>query len=172
MTHYWFFFDLHVIVFTRSSRVWMKTWASCLKFPKNRLARKKKEKVNRSLKWCVYNATRYLYLSSFPTISHFKAASLKCFKCSWTNINKRTLNSYPPLWKVLLEFRYVYLNKPFGFHFIPPREVVHRNTYLGAFNSIFSAATTRALDPWKFFKAFNWISSVVIPKQHKTFAMK
>ena len=28
--------------------------------------------------------------------------------------------------KVLLEFRYVYLNKPFGFH-LPPREVVHRN---------------------------------------------
>ena len=31
-------------------------------------------------------------------------------------------------------------------------------------NGIFSAATTRALDPWKFFKAVNWISSVLIPK--------
>ena len=29
-------------------------------------------------------------------------------------------------WKVLLEFRYVYLNKPFGFHLLP-LEVVHRN---------------------------------------------
>ena len=29
-------------------------------------------------------------------------------------------------WKVLLEFRYIYLSKPFGLH-LPPREVVHRN---------------------------------------------
>ena len=38
------------------------------------------------------------------------------------------------------------------------------NLWLGTFNGIFSAATTRALDPWKFFKAVNWISSVLIPK--------
>ena len=37
---------------------------------------------------------------------------------------------------------------------------------------LFSAATTRALDTWKFFKAVNWISSVLIAKQYKTFAMK
>ena len=29
-------------------------------------------------------------------------------------------------WKVLLEFSFVYLNKPFGF-LLPPREVVHPN---------------------------------------------
>ena len=41
MTHNLFFFDFHVIVFTRSSQVWMKTLASRRKFPKNRLAREK-----------------------------------------------------------------------------------------------------------------------------------
>ena len=47
------------------------------------------------------------------------------------------------------------------------------NLWLGTFNSIFSAATTRALNTRKFFKgSVNWISSVLIPKQHKTFAMK
>ena len=30
--------------------------------------------------------------------------------------------------KVLLEFRYVYFNDPFGFH-LPPREVVHANIF-------------------------------------------
>ena len=43
------------------------------------------------------------------------------------------------------------------------------NLWLGTFNGIFSAATTRALHIWKFFKgSVNWISSVLIPKQHKT----
>ena len=47
------------------------------------------------------------------------------------------------------------------------------NLWLGTFNGIFSAATTRALHIWKFFKgSVNWISSVLIPKQHKTFAMR
>ena len=47
------------------------------------------------------------------------------------------------------------------------------NLWLGTFNSISSAATTRALNTRNFFKgSVNWISLVLIPKQHKTFAMK
>ena len=57
----------------------MKTRASCRKLPKNRTARKKQNTKTKLFPKVlrVYNATRYLYLSSFPTISNFKAASLE-----------------------------------------------------------------------------------------------
>ena len=44
MSHYWFFFDFHVTVFTRSSWVRMKTWALVVNCPKIGLQEKKQKK--------------------------------------------------------------------------------------------------------------------------------
>ena len=98
------------------------------------------------------------------------------------NINKRTLNFL--FWKVLLEFPYVYLHKPFGFH-LPLREIVRAIKYLincqadANFNSqicelltVFSQQLPQK--PWipENSSRAPLISSVPIPKQHKTLAMK
>ena len=153
--------------------------------PKTDLQEKKTDKVNRCLKWCVFNATRYIYSCLlFPRyrISKQLPWSVNIHEHS-ANINKRALNSY--FGKFYWNFVTFILTSHSGFTY---RLVKHSteifnqlssicklqvsNLWLGTFNGIFSAATTRALDTWKFFKAVNWISSVLIPKQHKTFEMK
>ena len=69
-------------------------------------------------------------------------------------------------WKLLLEFRYAYLNKPFGFH-LPPREVqsteilINCQAYANFKSQIWDwerltvlsqQLPQRSLDTWKFFK--------------------
>ena len=95
-----------------------------------------------------------------------------------TNINKRTLNSY--FGKFYWNFDKFILTSHSGFTYRLVKwstEIFNQlssicklqvsNLRLGTLNGIFSATITRALDTRKLFKAVNWISSVLIPKQKK-----
>ena len=157
----------------------MKTWASCGKLPKNRLARKKNRKSKLFTKVMRVQCDWIFIVVFFSHDITFQS----CFVEVLTNISKRTLNSY--FGKFYWNFDTFILTSHSGFTYRLVKwstEIFNQlssicklqvsNLWLGKFNGIFSTATTRALGTWKFLKADNWISSVLIPKQHKTFAMK